>query len=92
MRLCVTCQTGRTSIYSALYAEDASSCACIMLVCFMSVELHQLHCSGLLYRAVLWCAAQGLSIDDKSAAKLKTTADELVEERQLALECIGEAH
>ncbi len=35
---------------------------------------------------------QGLTIDDKSAAKLKATADELVEERQLALECIGEAH
>lgn len=35
---------------------------------------------------------QGLSIDDKSAAKLKATADELIEERQLALECIGEAH
>lgn len=35
---------------------------------------------------------QGLTIDDKSAAKLKATADELVEERQLALECIREAH
>jgi hypothetical protein len=34
---------------------------------------------------------QGLTIDDKSAAKLKATAEELVEERTLALECIGEA-
>lgn len=41
---------------------------------------------------LLCCAAQGLTIDDKSAAKLKATADELVEEKQLALECIGEAH
>jgi len=39
-----------------------------------------------------WSIVQGLPIDDKSAAKLKITADELVEERQLALECIGEAH
>jgi hypothetical protein len=41
---------------------------------------------------VLFPLCQGLPIDDKSAAKLKATAEELVEERQLALECINEAH
>lgn len=34
---------------------------------------------------------QDLPIDARSAEKLKTTADELVEERALALECIGDA-
>lgn len=34
---------------------------------------------------------QGLPIDEKSAEKLKLTAEELTEERQLALECIKEA-
>jgi hypothetical protein len=34
---------------------------------------------------------QGLEIDARSAAKLKATADELSEERELALTCIKEA-
>ncbi len=38
-----------------------------------------------------WSIVQGLAIDARSAEKLKITGDELVEERQLALECIGEA-
>eukprot|EP00877_Chromochloris_zofingiensis_P013202 jgi/Chrzof1/8135/UNPLg00180.t1_MDH3[v5.2] len=37
-----------------------------------------------------WSIVQGLTINPVSAEKLKTTADELVEEKQLALECIGE--
>jgi hypothetical protein len=34
---------------------------------------------------------QGLPIDDKSAAKMKATGEELVEEKALAMECLGEA-
>jgi hypothetical protein len=34
---------------------------------------------------------QGLEIDERSAAKLKASADELLEERELALQCIKEA-
>ncbi len=34
---------------------------------------------------------QGLSIDDRSAKLMKITGDELVEEKQLALECLSEA-
>lgn len=34
---------------------------------------------------------QGLEIDERSAAKLKATADELLEERELALQCIKES-
>ena len=34
---------------------------------------------------------QGLPIDEASAAKMKATGDELVEEKQLAMECLGEA-
>jgi len=34
--------------------------------------------------------AQGLSIDERSAAKMKATGDELVEEKALALECLAE--
>lgn len=34
---------------------------------------------------------QGLSIDEASAAKMKATGDELVEEKALALECLAEA-
>ncbi|KAI7845353.1 hypothetical protein COHA_001060 [Chlorella ohadii] len=37
-----------------------------------------------------WSIVQGLSIDDKSAAKMKATGDELVEEKALALECLAE--
>jgi malate dehydrogenase len=37
-----------------------------------------------------WTIVQGLSIDDKSAAKMKATGDELVEEKALALECLAE--
>jgi malate dehydrogenase len=37
------------------------------------------------------CWLQGLSIDPFSAEKLKATSEELVEEKSLALECIGEA-
>lgn len=37
-----------------------------------------------------WSIVQGLSIDEKSAEKLKTTGDELVEEKGLALECLKE--
>jgi len=36
----------------------------------------------------VWSIVQGLSIDDKSAEKLKTTGDELVEEKGLAFECL----
>ncbi len=34
---------------------------------------------------------QGLSIDERSAALMKATGDELVEEKQLAMECLEEA-
>jgi ethanolamine utilization cobalamin adenosyltransferase len=37
------------------------------------------------------CYRQGLEIDERSAAKLKASADELLEERELALQCIKEA-
>ena len=37
-----------------------------------------------------WSIVQGLDIDDKSAAKLKATGDELVDEKQLALQCLQE--
>lgn len=36
-----------------------------------------------------WSIVQGLEIDAKSAEKLKITADELTEERDLAHECIA---
>ena len=35
-------------------------------------------------------APQGLPIDEASAAKMKATGDELVEEKALALECLAE--
>jgi malate dehydrogenase len=38
-----------------------------------------------------WKIVQGLEIDAKSAEKLRITAEELSEERELALECIAEA-
>ncbi|KAK9807554.1 hypothetical protein WJX72_002482 [[Myrmecia] bisecta] len=38
-----------------------------------------------------WQIVQGLPLDDASAAKLKTTGDELVEEKALALQCLEEA-
>lgn len=38
-----------------------------------------------------WEIVQGLEIDAKSAEKMRLTAEELVEERQLARECIKEA-
>jgi hypothetical protein len=38
-----------------------------------------------------WSIVQGLDINEKAAAKLKATGDELVEERGLAHECLGEA-
>ena len=38
-----------------------------------------------------WSIVQGLKIDEASAAKMKTTADELAEERDLAHECINAA-
>jgi hypothetical protein len=34
---------------------------------------------------------QGLPIDDRSAALMKATGDELVDEKQLALDCLKEA-
>ena len=37
-----------------------------------------------------WTVVQGLDIDEKSAAKLKATGDELVDEKQLALQCLQE--
>ena len=37
-----------------------------------------------------WTIVQGLDIDEKSAAKLKATGDELVDEKQLALQCLQE--
>ena len=37
-----------------------------------------------------WSIVQGLSIDEFSAAKLKATGEELVEEKQLALQCLSE--
>lgn len=33
---------------------------------------------------------QGLSIDDRSAEKMRITGEELVEEKQLAMECLAE--
>jgi malate dehydrogenase len=53
--------------------------------------------AGLIYsfpvtcKAGQWTIVQGLSIDPFSAEKLKATSEELVEEKSLALECIGEA-
>ena len=38
-----------------------------------------------------WSIVQGLSIDDFSSGKLKATGEELVEEKQLALQCLSEA-
>jgi len=38
-----------------------------------------------------WKIVQGLEIDARSAEKLRITAEELTEERELALECIKEA-
>lgn len=37
-----------------------------------------------------WSIVQGLPIDDFSAEKMKLTGDELVEEKELALECLKE--
>ncbi|KAK9795542.1 hypothetical protein WJX73_002187 [Symbiochloris irregularis] len=37
-----------------------------------------------------WTIKQGLSIDDFSAQKLKATGEELVDEKQLALQCLQE--
>lgn len=37
-----------------------------------------------------WSIVQGLSIDDFSAQKLKATGEELVDEKQLALQCLQE--
>lgn len=37
-----------------------------------------------------WSIVQGLPIDEFSAAKMKLTGDELVEEKELALECLKE--
>ncbi|EFN52647.1 malate dehydrogenase, cytoplasmic [Chlorella variabilis] len=42
-------------------------------------------------KAGTWSIVQGLSIDEPSAAKMKATGDELVEEKALAMECLGEA-
>ena len=36
-----------------------------------------------------WSIVQGLAIDARSSAKMKATADELAEERDLAHECIA---
>jgi malate dehydrogenase len=38
-----------------------------------------------------WEIVQGLSVDERSKEKLKITGDELVEEKALALECLGDA-
>jgi malate dehydrogenase len=38
-----------------------------------------------------WEIVQGLEIDAGSAEKMRLTAEELAEERELALECIAEA-
>lgn len=37
-----------------------------------------------------WTIKQGLSIDDFSGQKLKATGEELVDEKQLALQCLQE--
>jgi len=37
-----------------------------------------------------WSIVQGLSIDDRSAEKMKVSGDELVEEKALAMECLNE--
>lgn len=37
-----------------------------------------------------WTIVDGLSIDERSAALMKATGDELVEEKALALECLKE--
>lgn len=74
---------------------DARVCLCVRDSCHVCVgrtERGRVRESSSVCDRLLCCAAQGLTIDDKSAAKLKATADELVEEKQLALECIGEAH
>lgn len=53
--------------------------------------------AGLVYsfpvtcKAGKWSIVQGLEIDARSAVKLKETADELTEERDLAHECIAAA-
>lgn len=38
-----------------------------------------------------WDIVQGLEIDGRSAEKMRVSAEELAEERELALQCIGEA-
>ena len=38
-----------------------------------------------------WEIVQGLTLDDRSKEKLKVTGDELVEEKALAMECLGES-
>lgn len=38
-----------------------------------------------------WTIVQGLPIDERSAEKMKITGEELVEEKQLAFECLGES-
>ena len=35
-----------------------------------------------------WTIVQGLDIDERSAGLLKATGDELVDEKQLALQCL----
>lgn len=37
-----------------------------------------------------WSIVQGLPIDAVSASKIKASGDELVEEKELALECLQE--
>ncbi len=37
-----------------------------------------------------WEIVQGLSIDEYAAGKLKVTGEELVEEKELALQCLAE--
>ncbi|GAX78055.1 hypothetical protein CEUSTIGMA_g5497.t1 [Chlamydomonas eustigma] len=54
--------------------------------------------AGLVYSFPVTCAdgkwkiVQGLAIDERSAEKMKATADELAEERDLAHECIAAAN
>lgn len=86
--------TGKRRLHQLVSTIAARSITeCTHATCTVWAHIHCVSLPNHHAAAVLgYASPQGLPIDDKSAAKLKATADELVEERQLALECIGEAH
>lgn len=67
-----------------------------MIVTYASHLITWVVCQGVVYSFPVttkngeWSIVQGLDIDDFSAGKLKATGEELVEEKQLAQQCLSE--